>query len=412
MRAFLVSHPSGDQLAMLVDDDGLPIVHASEYLLTRRGLASATTLRNARELAVLHNWVDSQGLDLEALFSAKISLKKPLFDTSLPDGLRRKLVEEEHGNVINIRSYRDVVKVVGDVVFMQRLMTARSFFVFWFQEFLGRYEGDEVRYKKILSYQDNVIGWLDKRVIRGFSNRRGDNALPNGFVSELLNRLRGRFHFPLLTKSIEDFDVPKAAYVQARNYIVTVLMLYFGLRPGEVLTLRVSDVVLGAISQINVTRRRPDPNDSRKPRPAIKANGRPLPFLSRELEFEMNNYICMLDKHMGGCRKNHEYLMVSDEGDPLSYASVNALYQQLRREIKSGIPCHLNAKSLRHTFSTNLENELRAAGVEEERRRKHLAFARGDSSLSSQEEYLAAAFMDEFNQANLRVQGELYKDGV
>ncbi|EEY9339952.1 integrase, partial [Escherichia coli] len=45
--------------------------------------------------------------------------------------------------------------------------------------------------------------------------------------------------------------------------------------------------------------------------------------------------------------------------------------------------------SLRHTFSSRMEQVLRAAGMEEDRRKQALAMLRGDSSLESQSVYIA-----------------------
>ncbi|MDW4667500.1 integrase, partial [Escherichia coli] len=44
---------------------------------------------------------------------------------------------------------------------------------------------------------------------------------------------------------------------------------------------------------------------------------------------------------------------------------------------------------LRHTFSSRMEQVLRAAGMEEDRRKQALAMLRGDSSLESQSVYIA-----------------------
>lgn len=408
MRASLVSHPSGDQLAMVVDSYGLPIPMASEYLLTRRGLAPSTTLRNAQELLAVHRWVDRLNLDLDGLFSAALPWRKALIDTSLPDALRKKVLLRVDEKIVDIRSYRDDVAVVSDVVFMQRLNTTRDYFVFWFDEYADRFHHDEARHTKITKSKEKVIAWIDKRMIRPRSNRRGEKALTIKSTKLLIKNLSEKLEFKLDKDATTIGAISVRAYINARNYIINSLMLCFGLRPGEVLSLRVSDILIGRISQINVTRRKADPEDTRKPRPAIKANGRALPILDRKFERELDTYMFMLDMHMEQNRKTHDYLIVSDEGNPLSYALVNALYQHLQKELGAAINAHLNAKSLRHTFSTNLENTLRRAGVGEERRRKHLAYARGDSSLSSQEAYLEAAFADEFNEASKKVQGELY----
>lgn len=61
--------------------------------------------------------------------------------------------------------------------------------------------------------------------------------------------------------------------VKFRNYVSTGLMLFCGLRQGELLSLRVEDVEVGAISAIKIELRPADPLDVRKPRPQIKCNG-------------------------------------------------------------------------------------------------------------------------------------------
>lgn len=52
------------------------------------------------------------------------------------------------------------------------------------------------------------------------------------------------------------------------------------------------------------------------------------------------------------------------------------------------LPEILTPKSLRHTFSSRMEQVLRAAGMEEDRRKQALAMLR-DSSLESQSVYIA-----------------------
>ncbi len=72
---------------------------------------------------------------------------------------------------------------------------------------------------------------------------------------------------------------------------MVMLMLSFGLRPGELLSLRVEDVQLGGISSIRVHRRPPDAKDKRKPRPQIKRNGRTLSINDKALAKELDVYI-------------------------------------------------------------------------------------------------------------------------
>ena len=66
MDVKMVRHPSGLNLPILLDDDGLPVPLANEWILQRRGLSPNTLTRNLRELAILFAWLDSLRIDLGA----------------------------------------------------------------------------------------------------------------------------------------------------------------------------------------------------------------------------------------------------------------------------------------------------------------------------------------------------------
>lgn len=51
----MTQYPSGDQLPMLVDNDGLPIPTPNEFIIGRRFLSTNTLIRNLRELNRRHS---------------------------------------------------------------------------------------------------------------------------------------------------------------------------------------------------------------------------------------------------------------------------------------------------------------------------------------------------------------------
>lgn len=104
---------------------------------------------------------------------------------------------------------------------------------------------------------------------------------------------------------------------------------------------------------------------------------------------ELDEYILIWRERLeNNAKAETEYLILSDEGEPLSQSSVTLLYQTLRSKYSSKLPENLSAKSLRHTFSSRMERALRDSGVDEARRRKALAMLRGYSSLDSQSVYI------------------------
>src|SRR5699024_8228571 len=134
----------------------------------------------------------------------------------------------------------------------------------------------------------------------------------------------------------------------------------------------------GAISSVHVERRKQDPKDLRKPRPQIKRNGRIIPIDNLEFITVLDDYIVTWREVLEDRSETEsEYLILSDEGAPLSLPSITQFFQLLREHYPDELPPNLTAKSLRHTFSSQLEKVLRSLGVEEQRRREALALLRG-----------------------------------
>lgn len=56
MKIELVTHETGEQIPMMLDDSGMPVVLPNEFILARRSLSTNTLVRNLRELSVLYRW--------------------------------------------------------------------------------------------------------------------------------------------------------------------------------------------------------------------------------------------------------------------------------------------------------------------------------------------------------------------
>lgn len=99
-----------------------------------------------------------------------------------------------------------------------------------------------------------------------------------------------------------------------------------------------------------------------------------------------------------------------NEGVPLSQSSITQFFQLLRTQYVDRLPENLTAKSLRHTFSSRLERVLRASGMDEQRRREALAFLRGDSSLDSQDIYIAQEVEEQAVKSLRRYQADMMSE--
>lgn len=381
MRIEIVNHSSGDQLPILLDKDGLPVPMPSEFVMGRRALGVNTLTRNLRELSVLYEWLSREGFDPWD----RISTGKAFTEAELRGGLVESLRRDQ--------SKRRKVKKfsVSPNSFNQRLTTVRQFLGLLFDIYIGSMPHDDMRYERIRDQKMRTIAWLDSSFI---------NAPPESASKQKgLTQKQAKFLVRCLDPEKDEIFGRDPA-VRFRNFVSVMIMLNYGLRPGELLSLRVEDIEFGAISAIRVTRRPPNPKDKRNPRPQIKRNGRVLPIDNALLAKRLDEYIMKWrDRLEANSIEETDYLILSDEGQPLSQPSMVQLFQQLRKRFPDELPQNLSAKSLRHTFSSNMERELREAGLDEGRRAEALAELRGDSSTESQSVYIAQEIQEQSNLA-------------
>lgn len=393
MRIEIITHSSGDQIPLLLDADGLPIPLPNEFILSRRYLSPNTLIRNLRELAVFYRWLDRENIDfLDRLASSGFTEAE--VSGSLIEALKR--VQDVRVKIKRI--------AVTPNTFNQRLTTVRQYSAWCADVLSGDIPYDSLEFERLRENKKRLLNFLDHAFVNAppsnHKTRKGLTPKETEFLLSVLDpHAQGNYG--------------RDPAVKYRNYIVVAIMLFYGLRPGELLSLRVEDIEIGAISSLRVVRRAPDPKDVRRPRPQIKRNGRILPIVDPVFAQCIDEYIThWRDVLEEKSNTESDYLILSDEGKPLSQSSVTQYFQILRRRYSDHLPPHFTAKALRHTFSANIEQGMRMAGVEEQRRREVLATLRGDSSLNSQNVYLAQEIDALANQALNTYQKNLFTEDV
>ncbi|MEI2615353.1 MAG: tyrosine-type recombinase/integrase [Methylotenera sp.] len=315
----VIDHPSGDQLPILLDNDGLPIPMPSEFIMGRRALATNTLVRNLREISVLCRWLERERIDLWD----RITRGKAFTEAEIRGGLIESLRREQSQN-------RKVKRLsVTPNTFNQRLTTVRQFFGLYFDIYLGSIPFGDFRYEHIRDQKMRTISWLDNSFI---------SAPPsNSSKQKGLSVKQAQFLVRCLDPE-KDLIFGRNPAVRFRNYISVMIMLNYGLRPGELLSLRIEDIEFGAISAILVTRRAPDPKDSRRPRPRIKRNGRVMPIDNPIFAKHLDEYIMKWrDKLEVNSKQESEYLILNDEGRSLSQPSVTQFFQILRQRFPNDL---------------------------------------------------------------------------
>lgn len=366
MKVKVVTHPTGEQIPIILDYEELPIPAPNEYLLSRRDRSTNTLIRNARELSLLYEWLYREQIDLRQKLTAPVSFNSAQINSVLVEQLRQN---------------REQFKAVSPITFNQRLTTVRQFINWYMSVLISQLPYSSNKFKSLSERKSIFNEWLSNSFMSSPPSRK--------YLKKGLNNEESSFLINILDPtSINSFGTNEA--VKYRNFISVGLMIYCGLRPGELLSLRVEDITIGAVSSVNVVRRKPDIGDTRKPRPQVKRNGRLLPIENPMLVYYLDRYIVeWRDFLEDKSDEESDYLIISDEGEPLSQASITQMFHLLRSKYIQDLPENLSAKSLRHTFSSRMERVMRENGMSEQRRREALAFLRGDSSLNSQDIYIA-----------------------
>ena len=389
MKVKVITHPTGEQIPIILDDDGLPIPVPNEYLLSRREKSTNTLVRNARELSILYEWLYREQISLGEKLTAPVSFNSAQINSVLVEQLRKN---------------REQSKAVSPITFNQRLTTVRQFINWYMSVLISQLPYSSNKFKSLSERKSVFNEWLSNSFMSSPPSRK--------YLRKGLNKEESSFLINILDPtSSQSFGMNEA--VRYRNFISIGLMIYCGLRPGELLSLRVEDIIIGAISSVNIIRRNPDLSDTRQPRPQIKRNGRLLPIENIDLIKCLDKYIVDLrDILEDKSDSESEYLILSDEGMPLSQASITQLFHLLRNKYSEYLPNNLSAKSLRHTFSSKMEVTMRESGLPEQKRREALAYLRGDSSLSSQDVYIAQAVEESARRALRQYQGSLVQGDI
>lgn len=164
-----------------------------------------------------------------------------------------------------------------------------------------------------------------------------------------------------------------------RNELIILWLHYLGLRKGELLNIRISDINFRQ-GTVTVARRADDMTDPRKNQPKVKTRGREIP-LSTSLIDKTNAYIMNQRSGIRGAKK-HDFLFVSeDKGQPMSIPSLAKLFNVLRSKCPD-LPRNIFPHIFRHTWNDRFSEEMDEKKVGAETETKTRSFLMGWSETS------------------------------
>lgn len=369
MRVEQVIFPSGERLPMLLDDDELPVPEACEWFLRRRHLALQTLMRNSGEVLIIHRWARKRRMNIyDRIRSGKQFTEADL--TSLIEELSRP--QPTSNKVAKLAVSPDTRN--------KRLSTTSQHLLWYIDELIATPSSGEALRIELTAMREKMA----KAFLDAYQSPEGDR----------------KFHKHLTlaqARLIQDALDPEGEILhgrdargRVRNFIIVCLLLFLGLRIGELLSLRTHDVKFGAITYVLVRKRNMSPLDTRRRPPRVKRLGRLLPIDNSRLAILLDDYITE-DREWSlkhGGVNDSGFLFLSDDGTPLSADRVRQLFKELRNRFPKELPEDLTPHSMRYTFTDSVTKEMRSHGADEDHIVKCLMWLRGDSSPKSQDVYI------------------------
>lgn len=199
---------------------------------------------------------------------------------------------------------------------------------------------------------------LDDKIMRMVVDLKNKRPNSDGYRDYIPEKSLTKAQRDILFKvvSVESELNPFSPEVQARNRLIIVLLFSYGIRAGELLNLRISDINF-ASSSITIQRRANDKSDPRVKQPLVKTRGREFTS-DEEVMSELYHYILNDRRKIKNAKKN-DFLFITykkgnTQGKPLSMSA----YRKIINTISQCSPelYGLTGHQLRHTWNDNFSS--------------------------------------------------------
>jgi integrase len=412
--------PSGQQNAVIVDaKTGLPVFWPTLYVssnLRARGLALNTKVTQLNALLILYLWAELRGIDLEARLESGKGLSRNEID-SLVTLLRSRIddlpkLTSRSSNVVELgtvpkpsdiwQALEEQPKQIQAASYNDRLFYIKKY-VGWLCDYLSDQDPSASATKREAIVNAGVyIGTVLSGMKSVEPNTTFDSpkSLSNTDIKAVLN----------LVKPASDLNPWSSRATQIQNFAIVLVLLDTGLRSGELLSLKLQDIIFGKkkAKGLRVRRRQGDKKDPRKNPPATKRSEREVP-LSEAAYKALNLYVTTVRNQIPEAAKT-SYLFVSmsnsNLGDPLSALT------SLTDRIRDNTGIDLTPHKLRHTATWRYCVEQKKQGKDWSDFVEQLCLKFGWSSSKSPtvRHYARRYLKDEMFEAQIRAQDKLSDD--
>lgn len=338
VKSFIMN--DGTRSCQITHSNLIPVVYPNLYLVSEmenEKYTSSTRLAVAKVITMLLNFFEKRKIDLEKVINEKCFLAKE----DIKDIIEYMTKRKAKGNIYGLNN-----REVSSGAKCYRVKVAFRY-IRWLCEYLI---GSEAH------IDSQAILFL--RMLNGYTPRKkiadtyymGDGKAIDSTQKKALFRYVGANS----SSNIYSENVRK------RNELIIILLYSLGIRKGELLNLRVSDVDFEKHT-ILIIKRHGDKFDCRVNQPVVKTLSRKMK-VSEWVIGKIIEYIQTERKNYIG-KKPHDFLIISHRGGklaglPMSVSSYEKTIQKIREH--DPILKEFSGHSLRHTwnyeFSMKMEN--------------------------------------------------------
>jgi len=383
----------GERLPMLLESDtGIPDYWITLYSLTQlrsRGLAVNTIEQTLQHLKLLmfflkNNYNEEINLE-ERLQDAKLlslseievlcdicklnfeELTKEYTVTTTQTNIRLNSLE----NFRNTSSSKSI-STVDPKTTGNRIRSIKDYLVWSGNTFLSKIEDFGLKTLSLNDTIKTVKSTLEARVPK--HNSSGPTFGKRGLSEKELKLL-----FSIIDKDSKT-NPWKSYFARTRNELIIFWLYEFGLRRGELLNIKISDLNFQE-EIVSILRRPDDTDDPRANQPLVKTQARKLSIPKNILDLTYSYLFGLREKLPESVY--HPYLFVADKsGLPMSLSALNKVFSDLRKA-DLDLPQNFSPHILRHSWNDKFSKIMDAKNIPEEREKQIRSYLMGWSPTSN-----------------------------
>jgi len=384
---------SGERFPMLINDTtSIPDYNSTVFTITQyrsKGQSVNTIEQVLYHLKLLKLFLknySTEGIDLESRLNqgrllylheieslcdmCKLPLKNIIDDThkdQFTQTTKLNSLEKFRSN----NSHKQT-KTVDPNTTAHRIRVIRDFLMWLANAHMAKLPEYDLTFNTMKESRDLIKSSMTSRIPKSSDSSLISTAM--GLPEEAMDIL-----FAVVDRS-SAYNPWKSEFTKVRNELLILWLYQFGMRRGELLSLKISDLNFKS-KTFDLIRRADDPDDPRLVQPLLKTRERrtAMPKKIANLTYAyITNYRTYLPK-----AKTHEFLFVADKtGAPMSLVAVNKVFSKLK-ESHPDMLGSLTPHVLRHSWNDRFSALMDEKNIPEKKEKKLRAYLMGWSETSN-----------------------------